>query len=41
MRCTDTTTTNIVAVGVRITIQYPQANDTAIVDTLYIQAIVS
>lgn len=39
--CTDTTTTNIVAVGVRITIQYPQANDTAIVDTLYIQAIVS
>lgn len=39
--CTDTTSTNIVAIGVRITIQYPQANDTAIVDTLYIQATVS
>lgn len=39
--CTDTTSTNIIAVGVRITIQYPQANDTAIVDTMYIQATVS
>ena len=38
--CTDTATTNIVAVGVRIAIQYPQANDTAIVDTLYVQATV-
>ncbi len=39
--CTHTTGTSMVAIGVRVTIQYPQINDTAIVDTLFIRATVS
>lgn len=39
--CTYTTGTSMVAIGVRVTIQYPQINDTAIVDTLFIRATVS
>ena len=39
--CDDTSTTDITAIGVRITIMYAQQNATALIDTLYIQATIT